>query len=189
MLILIRGAGDIASGIAIRLYRSGFDVIMTDTARPTAIRRTVSFSGAIVAGGQTVEDVTARLANTPEDALNITKQGDIAVLADEKCDCLRTLSPNALVDAILVAHRASQAQDPDTLVFIELSIDADAPQRRIFFIPVVVVAVDIEDGAVGECGNEREIFRLEIPAGEDEVDAVQLVPGEVVPEIGRLVVG
>ena len=101
MLILIRGAGDIASGIAIRLYRSGFDVIMTDTARPTAIRRTVSFSGAIVAGSQTVEDVTARLANTPEDALNITKQGDIAVLADEKCDCLRTLSPNALVDAIL----------------------------------------------------------------------------------------
>ena len=101
MLILIRGAGDIASGIAIRLYRSGFDVIMTDTARPTAIRRTVSFSGAIVAGSQTVEDVTARLANTPEDALNITKQGDIAVLADEKCDCLRTLGPNALVDAIL----------------------------------------------------------------------------------------
>lgn len=101
MLILIRGAGDIASGIAIRLYRSGFDVIMTDTARPTAIRRTVSFSGSIVAGSQTVEDVTARLANTPEDALNITKQGDIAVLADEKCDCLRTLSPNALVDAIL----------------------------------------------------------------------------------------
>ena len=45
MLILIRGAGDIASGIAIRLHRSGMRVVMTDVARPTAIRRTVSFSG------------------------------------------------------------------------------------------------------------------------------------------------
>ena len=69
MLILIRGAGDIASGIAIRLHRSGMRVVMTDVARPTAIRRTVSFSGAIKSGRQTVEDVTARLAATPEEAL------------------------------------------------------------------------------------------------------------------------
>lgn len=60
MLIYIRGAGDIASGIAIRLRRSGFCVVMTDVARPTAIRRTVSFSGAIIGGSQRVEDVTAR---------------------------------------------------------------------------------------------------------------------------------
>lgn len=57
MLVVIRGAGDIASGIAIRLHRSGMRVVMTDTARPTAIRRTVSFSGAVVSGSQTVEDV------------------------------------------------------------------------------------------------------------------------------------
>ena len=69
MLILIRGAGDIASGIAIRLHRSGMRVVMTDVARPTAIRRTVSFSGAIKSGRQTVEDVTARLAAAPEEAL------------------------------------------------------------------------------------------------------------------------
>ena len=52
MLVLIRGAGDIASGIAIRLFRSGMRVVMTDVARPTAIRRTVSFSGAVIGGGR-----------------------------------------------------------------------------------------------------------------------------------------
>ena len=74
MLVVIRGAGDIASGIAMRLRRSGFCVVMTDVARPTAIRRTVSFSGAIISGSQRVEDVTARLAHTPEAALGTIQQ-------------------------------------------------------------------------------------------------------------------
>ena len=62
MLVLIRGAGDLASGVALRLYHAGFDVVMTDLARPTAIRRTVAFSQAIALGETTVEGVTARLA-------------------------------------------------------------------------------------------------------------------------------
>ena len=47
MLILIRGAGDIATGIALRLHRAGMQVVMTDLPHPTAIRRTVCFSPAI----------------------------------------------------------------------------------------------------------------------------------------------
>ena len=70
-------------------------VVMTDVARPTAIRRTVSFSGAIKSGSQTVEDVTARLAATPEEALEITRGGDIAVLVDENCACLPAIAPDA----------------------------------------------------------------------------------------------
>ena len=57
MLALIRGAGDIASGAAMRLWRCGIDVVMTDLARPTAIRRTVAFSDAIVHGETTVVGV------------------------------------------------------------------------------------------------------------------------------------
>ena len=48
MRVLIRGAGDIATGIALRLCRARLQVVMTDLARPTAIRRTVCFSQAIV---------------------------------------------------------------------------------------------------------------------------------------------
>ena len=47
MAILIRGAGDIATGIALRLYRAGFQIVMTDLPQPTSIRRTVCFSEAL----------------------------------------------------------------------------------------------------------------------------------------------
>ena len=61
MLVLIRGAGDLASGIALRLWRSHIRVVMTDLPQPTAIRRTVCFSQAIVYGKTQVEGVTAVL--------------------------------------------------------------------------------------------------------------------------------
>lgn len=101
MLIVIRGAGDIASGVAYRLRQCGFSVVMTDLPAPTAIRRTVCFSEAILSGSATVEGVTARLAASPGEALAIAQAGDVAVLADASCDCLRELRPAALVDAIL----------------------------------------------------------------------------------------
>ena len=53
-LIIIRGAGDIASGIALRLHRSGYSIIMTDLPAPTSIRRTVCFSEALRLGLCTV---------------------------------------------------------------------------------------------------------------------------------------
>ena len=50
MLIVIRGAGDIATGIGWRLWQCGFDVVMTDLPQPTCIRRTVAFSTALEEG-------------------------------------------------------------------------------------------------------------------------------------------
>jgi xanthine dehydrogenase accessory factor len=47
MFVIIKGAGDLASGIALRLHHSGFDLVMTEIAAPTAVRRTVSFSQAV----------------------------------------------------------------------------------------------------------------------------------------------
>ena len=101
MLTLIRGAGDLASGIALRLWRSGIEVVMTDLPRPTAIRRTVSFSEAIVHGETTVEDVTARLAANADEARALLAQGIVPVLANPDCACRADLHPDALVDAIL----------------------------------------------------------------------------------------
>ncbi len=101
MLVVIRGAGDLATGIALRLWRAHIRVVMTDIECPTAIRRTVCFSQAIVHGETTVEDVTARLAETPEAALEILKTGAIPVLADPEGACIPALKPDAVVDAIL----------------------------------------------------------------------------------------
>lgn len=101
MRILIRGAGDIATGIALRLYRAHMEVVMTDLPQPTAIRRTVCFSQAIVLGETKVEDVTARFAADAVEAEAILKKGDIAVLSDPECLCREALHPDAVVDAIL----------------------------------------------------------------------------------------
>ena len=59
MLAVIKGAGDIASGIALRLKHAKIDIIMTDIERPTAIRRTVCFSQAGVIREAQVVDVEA----------------------------------------------------------------------------------------------------------------------------------
>ena len=101
MLILIRGAGDIATGIALRLKRAGLDVVMTDIPKPTAIRRTVCFSQAIVHGETKVEDVTARLAASAEEVPALLAEGVIPVLADPEGACIPELKPDAVVDAIL----------------------------------------------------------------------------------------
>ena len=101
MLVLIRGAGDLASGIALRLHHAGFPIIMTDLPRPTAIRRTVCFSQAILFGTMQVEDVTARFAASPAEAREIIRRREIAVLADPDAACIPILRPDAVVDAIL----------------------------------------------------------------------------------------
>ena len=101
MRVLIRGAGDIATGIALRLYRAGFQIVMTDLEKPTAIRRTVCFSQAIVNGSTTVEDVKAVFAASADDAELIWAEGSIPVLADPDAKSRDILKPDAVVDAIL----------------------------------------------------------------------------------------
>lgn len=109
MLVIIRGAGDIATGIALRLFRSGISVVMTDLPKPTAIRRTVCFSQAIVLGQCTVEDVTAVRVERPEDATAVIAAGQIPVLADPEARCIAALKPDAVVDAILAKKNLGTA--------------------------------------------------------------------------------
>ena len=101
MLVVIRGAGDIATGIALRLYRAGIRLVLTDLPQPTSIRRTVCFSEAIRLGETVVEGVHARRADSAAEAAALTEQGIIAVLADPAAGCVQELHPDALVDAIL----------------------------------------------------------------------------------------
>lgn len=109
MRVLIRGAGDIATGIALRLYRAHFQVIMTDLERPTAIRRTVCFSQAIVFGETEVEGVRACRAPDLCTAEKIAAQGNVPVLADPDCCCRKAMKPDALVDAILAKRNLGTA--------------------------------------------------------------------------------
>ena len=82
--VLIRGAGDLASGIALRLHRSGFAVAMTEIPVPTTVRRTVAFSPAVYLGSVQVEDVTGTLCHSVQELEELVAQGKIPVLADER---------------------------------------------------------------------------------------------------------
>lgn len=111
MLVVIRGAGDIASGIALRLFRAGMRVVMCDLPVPTSIRRTVCFSEAIRLGETSVEGVRGVLCATPATARAAVEAGDIAVLADPEAACARELSPDVLVDAILAKRNLGTTRD------------------------------------------------------------------------------
>lgn len=86
-IILLRGGGDLASGVALRLHRSGFRVVITELPQPLAVRRTVSFAEAAYEGKHTVEGVTGRLVQ-PEQVAAALEAGDIPVLIDPDANIL-----------------------------------------------------------------------------------------------------
>ena len=100
-LILLRGGGDLASGVALRLHHAGFDVVIAELPRPLAVRRLVSFSEAVYAGQTTVEDVTARLVTA--DQLHVTRAaGEIPVLIDPAANHLLITNYQIVIDARLL---------------------------------------------------------------------------------------
>ena len=109
MLILIKGAGDLATGVAWRLKNCGFSVICTETARPTAVRRTVAFCQAVYDGSCTVEGITARLCASPAEARRLADTPQVPVLVDPACACREGLKPDVLIDAIIAKRNTGTA--------------------------------------------------------------------------------
>lgn len=101
MRILIRGAGDLATGIAARLYGAGHQILMTEIPVPLTVRRTVAFSRAVYEKKIRIEDLEGCLADCEDDARKIMDRGDIAVMVDPEADCRRWYCPDVLIDAIL----------------------------------------------------------------------------------------
>ena len=87
MKILIKGAGDLATGIASRLYGAGHQILMTEIAQPLTVRRTVALSRAVYDRRAIVEEMEAVSAKTQEDAEAIMEEGKIPVIVDPKADC------------------------------------------------------------------------------------------------------
>jgi len=99
--VLVRGGGDLASGVVYRLHRSGMRVMVVELPQPLVIRRAVSFASAIFEGSVEVEGVPARHADSLEHALQILDLGEIPVLVDRQAEVALQWHPDVLVDAIL----------------------------------------------------------------------------------------
>lgn len=102
LIVLIRGAGEIASGVAHRLQWSHFRICMTEISLPLAVRRAVAFSEAIYEGEKEVEGIRAKLVPKPEEIESVWKKGDIPILVDADRKKTRDfLKPDVLIDAIM----------------------------------------------------------------------------------------
>lgn len=104
-LVLIRGAGDLATGVAHRLRQAHFPVVMLEIPQPTVIRRTVSFAAAAFTGSITVEGVTARKVTLEQVEACLTR-GEIPLLIDPQGETIKMLGPKILIDAVMAKKNA-----------------------------------------------------------------------------------
>lgn len=117
--VLIKGAGEMASGIAHRLRRCHFTVCMTEISKPRAVRRGVSFSEAVYEGEKTVEGITAKLVSSHQEILTAWDDEKIPIIVDEETKIKDLLKADVLVDAI-VAKRNLGTKITDALLVIAL---------------------------------------------------------------------
>jgi len=187
ILVIIRGGGDLATGVAVRLFRAGFSVMILEVNHPTVIRLPVSFARAVYEGEAIVEGVEAVLIPSWQKAKDTIKQGKIPVLVDPEGYCIERLFPAVLVDAILAKRNLGTKINQAPLVIglgpgFTAGKDVDAAVEtkrghnlgRVYYQGQAVP----DTGVPGEVGGESKRRLLRTPA-----------EGKIVPfhKIGDLV--
>ncbi len=100
-LVVIRGGGDLATGVIQKFYRSGFKLLVLEAEKPTAIRRSVALCEAVYNGQVSVEDMRCVLIASLDELAACHKRGVIPIMVDPGADSIAKLKPNGVVDAIL----------------------------------------------------------------------------------------
>jgi len=196
ILIVIRGGGDLASGVAVRLFRAGFSVMILEVDHPTVIRLPVSFARAVYEGKAIVEEIEAVLIPSWEKAKDTIKQGKIPVLIDPKGSCIKKLSPIVLVDAILAKRNLGTKIDQAPLVIglgpgftagedVEVVIETERGHKLGRVLYQGQAAPDT--GIPGEVGGESKRRLLRAPA-EGKIIPLRKIEdlvkeGEVIAEV------
>ena len=123
--IWIRGAGDLATGIALRLYRSGFDIVMSDIAVPTTVRRTVAFSPAVYEGEASVEGITGKFCENISMIDTVMESGCIPVVVDPSGEIMKEYKPDVIVDAIIAkTNIGTKITDADIVIGVGPGFEA-----------------------------------------------------------------
>jgi xanthine dehydrogenase accessory factor len=108
--LVIKGGGEMASGIAVRLFRAGLrEILLLETPAPSAVRRTVCFCEAVYDGRQQVEGIMAQRAQHCEEIAALWRQGILAVAVDPDWKLLGQIRPHVCVDAILAKRNTGTA--------------------------------------------------------------------------------
>ncbi len=114
--VLIKGAGEMATGVAWRLHRAHFRVVLSEAPHPLAVRRAVSFCEAVHQGRKVVEGVEAVCIDRPARIQKVWEQGAIPLLVDPELNLLADLRPQVLVEATLSKRNTGVSKDDAPLV-------------------------------------------------------------------------
>ncbi|MGM0240016.1 selenium-dependent molybdenum cofactor biosynthesis protein YqeB [Enterococcus sp. AZ103] len=109
-IVVIRGGGDLATGVVQKFQRTGFKVLILEIAQPLAIRRTVALCSAVYDGVYQVEDIKARRADSFEEINKIWQASEVPILIDPEGKSIEKLRPTIVVDAILAKRNLGTSQ-------------------------------------------------------------------------------
>jgi len=110
-VVIIRGGGDMGTGVAYRLCKSGFKVVITEMEKPLVIRRTVAFAQAVYEGHTTVEGITAIKVRETKEIGPILNEGHVPVIIDPACALAREIKAAVVVDATLAKRASGMRRD------------------------------------------------------------------------------
>lgn len=115
--ILIKGAGEMATGVAHRLYMAGMrNIVMTEIPAPLSVRRMVSFCEAVYEGSMEVEGVRAEKIDRIEDCRSVWERNYVAVLIDPQWRSINVLKPDVVIDAVMAKRNLGTRKDEAPLV-------------------------------------------------------------------------
>lgn len=114
-LVIVRGGGDLASGVILRLARAGLRLLVTELPQPLAVRRSVSFAQTVYANEIKIEGIAAKLAHSLSDLPALFEKGVIPVLVDPHAVCLERLHPQVVVDGRMLKRTPELAYPAEWL--------------------------------------------------------------------------
>jgi xanthine dehydrogenase accessory factor len=109
--VLLRGGGDLASGVATRLHRVGMDVLIAELPQPLVVRRLVAFAEAVYANQVNVEEITAQLVDSIEMVDAVLGDRNLPVMIDPQLNNLAAFAPDVLVDARMIKRPPETGMD------------------------------------------------------------------------------
>jgi xanthine dehydrogenase accessory factor len=125
--VLVRGGGDLATGVIYRLHRAGMQVLVTELPQPTVIRRAVAFASAVLDGEVQIEGIVGRRVDSLEDALCALETAAVPVMVDPGGEMIAQWHPDVVVDAILAKRNlGTRITDAPTVIALGPGFEAGA---------------------------------------------------------------
>lgn len=110
-IVLVRGAGDLASAVIHKLHMCGFKIIALEIEKPLAIRRKVAFCEAIYEEEVEIEGISCKLCNNINQVYDTLDMNKVALYIDPKGECIKYIKPKVVVDCILAKKNIGTTKD------------------------------------------------------------------------------